>query len=207
MSREALQSLSDKDLVRRSADGDEVAFEVLFERKHRRVYLVALQIVGDPGAAEEVAQEAFVALWRNAHRYRARYAVDTWLLRIATNRAIDRYRSDKRHPKPVAPRQESLSAGGHTVGLEATVEAAGERADPTHRVQWREAQELWDRVSGGLTAQQRAAFVLREIEGLPSRAVARAMGCSTSTVRSHLSLARKTLRATIAAEREAPDAN
>jgi RNA polymerase sigma-70 factor (ECF subfamily) len=59
---------------------------------------------------------------------------------------------------------------------------------------WTEIQAIWDELAAELSPQQRAAFVLREIEELPVRDVAKALKCSVSTVRSHISLARKTLR-------------
>ena len=181
---------TDAELVRRSAGGDEDAFRELFERKRRRVYLIARQIVGEAGAAEDVVQETFLSLWRNCHRYRVRWSVDAWLTRIATNRAIDRYRTERRMPQAVG---EGGASDAGTRAIDALAEP-GQTADPSLPARLRELQELWDRAAAGLPPQQRAAFVLREIEGLPAREVAAALGCSTSTVRSHVALARKALR-------------
>lgn len=203
MSHEALRQLADRELVGRSAAGDQGAFEVLFERKHRRVYLIAYQVLGDQGAAEDVVQETFLALWNHCGRYRARYSVDAWLRRIATNRAIDRYRVEKRHPKAAAVTEGTAAVGPRAwraeSGFDDPTLADREEADPLHRRQWAEVQALWDQIAGCLSPQQRAAFVLREIEGLPAREVAAAMDCSASTVRSHVSLARKSLRAALPA--------
>lgn len=197
MTLESLRDLSDAALVRRSAGGDEDAFRVLFERKHRRVYLIAYQILGDRGAAEDVAQEAFLSLWEHASRYRPRFKVDTWLRRIATNKAIDRYRSEKRHPDPLGSGDGGYGEDG---GFDPTalLEAVGRAGDASLRARWREIQTLWNELAEGLPPQQRAAFVLREIEGLPAREVASTLGCSASAVRTHVSLARKKLRAALA---------
>ena len=197
----------DAELVKRSAAGDADAFRQLYEEKHRRVYLIAYQMLGDPGLAEDVVQETFVALWKHCGRYRARFAVDTWLNRIATNRAIDRWRSEKKHPKggvaaehatgsddsrqgrPIAPTSATAAAAGPAAGTAS--------ADPSLPARWNEVQAIWNELAAGLSPQQRAAFVLREIEELPVRDVAEAMECSVSTVRSHISLARRTLRAAL----------
>ncbi len=64
-------------------------------------------------------------------------------------------------------------------------------------------QEAFSRLAGGLAPKQRAAFVLREIEGLDTAEVARVMGVAESTVRNHLFQARKTLKAGL--ERDYPD--
>lgn len=185
---------TDADLVRAAGKGDEEAFRQLFERKHRRVYLIARQMLGSQALAEEVVQEAFLALWRHCDRYRDEFAVDTWLARIATSRAIDRWRAERRHVEGrvvEAPAREGLPAA--TV-LELIEASRAEEADPTLRARWREVQALWDELAQALPPQQRAAFVLREIEGLEAAEVADALGCSPSTVRSHVALARKALR-------------
>lgn len=185
------KSPSDAELVGRCGRGDRGAFRELFDRKYRRVVGLAYQILGDRVAAEDVAQEAFLALWRNSRRYRARFSLDTWLNRITTNKAIDRWRSERRHR--VGRSDEDPDAlGGRPPGA-----ALGVDADPTLPVRQTAIQAVWDDLSQDLAPQQRAAFVLREIEGLPAREVARALGCSTSTVRSHIALARKHLRAAI----------
>ena len=201
MSLEPLREPTDAELVRRSSTGDEDAFRVLFDRKHRRVFLIAYQMLGDAAAAEDVVQEAFLALWSHAGRYRPRFRVDAWLTRITTNTAIDRYRSERRHPRAAASLSQAAVGEGNAhdeVSPEDGLVAGGEAGDATSRARWGEIQDLWDALSEELPPQQRAAFVLREIERLPSREVAAALGCSVSTVRSHVALARRHLRDALA---------
>jgi RNA polymerase sigma-70 factor (ECF subfamily) len=193
-------SPSDADLVRRSATGDDEAFRVLFDRKYRSAYLTAYQMIGDRALAEDVVQEAFLALWKHCARYRAEFTVDTWLRRIVTSRSIDRWRSEKRHVERRTDREPDSR------DLLALVEATRDaEADPSLRTRWRELQALWDRLAADLPPQQRAAFVLREIEELSAAEVAAALDCSTSTVRTHVSLARKALREALAREVAADD--
>lgn len=193
MSGAGLRELTDKQLVGRAARGDEQAFEALFERKHRRVYLIAYQLLGDGGAAEDVVQETFLALWKNCSRYRSRYAVDTWLTRIATNKAIDAHRRLARIPKPLGEGGEDAATSGRSETVRQR--EPGAAGDSSRFARWRQLQDFWDQIAAGLPAQQRAAFALREIEGLSTAEVAVALQCSTSAVRSHVSLARKALRA------------
>ena len=186
----------DTELIKRSAAGDTDAFRQLYEDKHRRVYWVAYQIVGDPGMAEDVVQETFVALWKHCGRYRSRFKVDTWLNRIATNQAIDRWRSESKHPRFAAAAEHAPltddSRHGRSIPSMSTPGRVSD--DPSLPARWTEIQAIWDELAAELSPQQRAAFVLREIEELPVRDVAKALKCSVSTVRSHISLARKTLR-------------
>ncbi len=189
----------DAEWVKRSAAGDTQAFRQLYEGKHRRVYLIAYQIVGDAGMAEDVVQETFVELWKHCGRYKSRFAVDAWLNRIATNRAIDRWRSEKKHPQFAVPVESATSGAGARQGRSITaLSATGTMsADPSLPARWSEIQAIWDELAAELSPQQRAAFVLREMEELPVRDVAEALECSVSAVRSHISLARKTLRAAL----------
>ncbi len=201
---DALTRPSDANLVRAAGRGDTDAFRQLYERKHRRVRRIAYQMLGDRGAAEDVAQEAFLALWRHCPRYRPRFSVDAWLARIVTNKAIDRWRNERRHPAPLGERPPVAGAArgpaAHSLTLGVTTETAAQRlpaddsADPSLAMRWEEVQRIWNELAAELPERQRAAFVLREIEDLPARDVARALGCSTSTVRTHVALARRELR-------------
>ena len=191
--------VADAALLAAVAQGDEAAFQVLFESKHRHVYLVAYQIVGNAATAEEVLQETFLALWKSASTYRTDFAVDTWLTRIATNKAIDRWRSGRTEARRRVPLRDASdeNAGPAAVTLEA-VPAPSESSDVSLPARSAEVQAVWDDLADGLPPQQRAAFALRIIEGIDAREVAEILGCSLSTVRSHVALARKTLRKGIA---------
>ena len=93
---------SDEALLAGFATGDRTASAEFVRRFQRRVYGLARTIVGDPGMAEDVSQEAFVRAWRYAASYDARRGtVLTWLLTIARNVAVDRLRL--RQPEPLDP--------------------------------------------------------------------------------------------------------
>src|SRR5438105_15001422 len=89
----ALQRLADEDLMQLVAGGDARAFEVVYDRHATAVFSLAYRICGVRPAAEEIAQEAFLAIWRSGARYdRTRGSVRTWLLGVVHNRAIDAIR-------------------------------------------------------------------------------------------------------------------
>jgi RNA polymerase sigma-70 factor, ECF subfamily len=84
---------TDSQLLAACHGGDALAFEELYDRHSRIVYRVALLVTRSPEGAEEVTQDAFLALWRAAERYDpSRASVRTWLLRMTRNLAIDRCR-------------------------------------------------------------------------------------------------------------------
>ena len=90
---EPVRRESDEGLIRRIVTGDEVALGVLYDRYGGRVYSVAKRILQDDGAAEEILQDIFHQLWRNAAAFdSARGALGSWLLVMARNRSIDRLR-------------------------------------------------------------------------------------------------------------------
>jgi RNA polymerase sigma-70 factor (ECF subfamily) len=109
---------SDDALLAGVAAGDRTAAVVFVRRFQRRVFGLALTIVGDDGRAEEVAQDAFVRAWRNAASFDPRRgSVTTWLLAITRNVAIDRLRSESVRPSdPVDPT--TMSSADPTRGPE-----------------------------------------------------------------------------------------
>jgi len=90
---------SDEALLAGLAAGDKDAAAAFVRRFQRRIYGLAVTIVGDRGAAEDVAQEVFVRAWQRAATYDARRGrVLSWLLAIARNVAIDRVRLTRAEP-------------------------------------------------------------------------------------------------------------
>ena len=122
MKPEELQRLADEDLMPLVARKDPAAFEVFYDRHGGAAYSLAHRIVGDPAAAEDVTQEAFLSMWRSKARYdAARGSVRAWALGIVRNRAIDSLRR----------------AGGHAPKLnlddDAVLERRRRRSEPRPR--------------------------------------------------------------------------
>jgi RNA polymerase sigma factor (sigma-70 family) len=100
---------SDEALLSGVAVGDDRAVLAFVRRYQRRLFGLALGIVGDPGMAEDVAQEAFIRILRHASVYDARRgSVTTWTLTITRNLAIDAVRV--RRPIPTAPEDRAFLA-------------------------------------------------------------------------------------------------
>ena len=86
--------LADEDLISLVEASDAEAFATLYDRHSRAAFSLAYRMMGDPQAAEDLAQDAFLKVWRSAGSYRAeRGSVRTWILSIAHNRGIDQLRS------------------------------------------------------------------------------------------------------------------
>jgi len=178
--------MDEQQLIQAATRGDRSAFRILFEEKRERVFWTAYQILGETEEAREVTQQVFIKLWQNLDRYRSHYKFDTWLFRITRNAAIDAYRRRK--------------AQGGWAPLEAE-----EEERPRHRALYSppgqdihqmqdEVQRVFDRLAERLSMKQRTAFVLRELQGLATREVAKIMKTTQSTVRNHVFQARKILQ-------------
>jgi RNA polymerase sigma-70 factor (ECF subfamily) len=86
--------LAEEDLISLVAQGDAEAFATFYDRHSRPAYSLAYRMMGERQAAEDLAQDAFLKVWRSAASYRAdRGSVRTWLLSIVHNRGIDQLRS------------------------------------------------------------------------------------------------------------------
>ncbi len=93
MTRASAERLADEELMTLVQSGDSNALEVLYDRHGGPSYSVAHRIMGEPQAAEDVTQEAFLSVWRTSASYdTARGSVRSWLLQIVRNRAIDALR-------------------------------------------------------------------------------------------------------------------
>ena len=91
---DALKRLADEDLLTLVERGDADAFEVIYERHSTVAYSLAFRLLGERQAAEDLVQDAFLAVWRGAAGYSAgRGSVRTWMLSILHNRGVDRLRT------------------------------------------------------------------------------------------------------------------
>jgi RNA polymerase sigma-70 factor (ECF subfamily) len=87
---------TDRELIARVAQEDEVAFQQVYERFADRVFRYAFTLLRDTHLAEEVAQEAMVVVWKGASRFAGRSKVSTWIFGIARNKAFDLIRKEER---------------------------------------------------------------------------------------------------------------
>ena len=92
------EALRDRELMQRVLADDADAFSAIYDRHARSVYRLAHRMLRERAAAEDVTQEAFVALWRSRHSYRPeRGSPGSWLASITRNRAIDAIRRGRAH--------------------------------------------------------------------------------------------------------------
>lgn len=171
----------DEALLVRVADGDPTAVRALVGRKLPRIFGLAQRMLGDAAEAEDVAQEAFVRIWRQAPKWRPGQArFDTWVHRVTLNLCYDRLRRRREFATDNPP--ETVDEGpAPDRGLEA--QDAGRRV----------AQAL-----AKLPERQREAVVLCHYQELGNIEAAAVMGVTVEALESLLSRGRRTLRAALA---------
>jgi RNA polymerase sigma-70 factor (ECF subfamily) len=172
------------DLMRRLAERDSGALRELYRKYGGLVYGIALRITGEPGSAEEVAQDVFMSAWRGAASYSAeRGAVATWLGRIARNRAVDALRTAKAKGGAARDEWAEESEIEDPAGLDPEEETS--RALRVQQV--REAV-------AGLPEAQRLALSLAFFRGMSHTEIAAALALPLGTVKSRIRDAMRLLR-------------
>jgi RNA polymerase sigma-70 factor, ECF subfamily len=117
----ATKATPDDALVARIAGGDQLAMQTLFARHNVRVFRFVLAMVKDAALAEDVVNEVFLDVWRQASRFEARSAALTWLLSIAHYKALSALR---RRPQDAADEDEALALADPADGPEVTMQKA-----------------------------------------------------------------------------------
>src|ERR1035437_9569842 len=160
----------------RARDGDTTAFEQLMRRYSGPVYRIALRVLGETGAAEDAAQEAFIPAWRRLGEIRAEQAFAAWMYRIVTTRAINTARSHR-----------------HDVSIDDALLPPSRAGDPQQHALAAGLCAALAGALGMLTPQQRACWVLRELEGLSYDEIADITRASPDAVRGRILRARARL--------------
>jgi RNA polymerase sigma factor (sigma-70 family) len=177
---------SDEALVGRYARGDAAAFELLYRRHEMRIWRYLERNVGNRAIADELMQEVWFAVAREAARYAPTARFTTWLFTIARNRMIDAVRIRRRHL--------SLESVGYDAAPVVQQLSTEPDAGPLEAVVVRDQATALACALGQLPREQRDAFLL-QIEGdLTVEEVATITGSSFETTKSRLRYARSRLR-------------
>src|SRR5437868_6577748 len=165
-------------LLARARGGDLAAFDEIMRLHEKQVLLTAARLLGSQDEAQDVAQETFLRLYRHLHRMRNVQEAGSWLYRVTVNLCNDIHR--RRSRRKIEP-----LIGPDPVSLAPNPEIACGEAERARLVQM--AIET-------LPEKERAAVVLRDLQGLSTREVAEILGSSEVTVRSQICVARGKLK-------------
>jgi len=174
-----MQSIS-KHIIKQAAQGDMEAFEEIYRISSGFVYSIALRVTNNEADAEEVTQDAFMKIYKNLKDFGFRSAFKTWAYRITVNTAINAKKKELRRRS----QQVDYDIAVKTISAPKTARSTFENEDN---------EKIISSMLAVLNPEQRACLVLREIEGLSYKEIAKVLGININTVCSRLKRARETL--------------
>ncbi len=177
--------LTEAEAIRSAQKGDAAAFEFLYQLHSRRVYALCLRMVSNPPDAEDLAQEAFLQLFRKIGTFRGESAFSTWLHRMTVNVVLMRLRKKS---LPAISLEETTEPDEETGGPRKDIGAADLRlSGAVDRVNLERSIER-------LPPGYKTVFVLHDVQGYEHNEIAEMMGCSVGNSKSQLHKARTRLR-------------
>jgi RNA polymerase sigma-70 factor (ECF subfamily) len=177
--------LPEAEAIRLAQGGDGAAFERLYQLHGRRVYALCLRMVGNTAEAEDLAQEAFLQLFRKIQTFRGESAFSTWLHRLAVNVVLMKLR------------KKNLPETSLEEATEPDEESGGPRKDiggPDILLSGSIDRVNLERAIEQLPPGYKTVFVLHDIQGYEHNEIAEIMGCSIGNSKSQLHKARMRLR-------------
>ena len=179
----ATKAPTESELIARAQRGEEEAFAALFEAHKRRVYSLCLRMTGNTAEAEDLAQEAFLQLFRKISTFRGESAFSTWLHRLAVNVVLMHLRKK----------------GLQQISLDETDNSQDEPVKRDYGSDDRRLVGSVDRIGlqnaiAELPPGYRTVFVLHDVEGYEHNEIAEIMKCSVGNSKSQLHKARMKLR-------------
>jgi len=175
------------DLVARLKQGDESAFRLIVETRKDLVYNTALGLLQNAGDAEDITQEVFIKVYESVHQFKGESAFSTWLYRIAVTKSLEMIRNRKRKKR-----------FAFITGLFG--ESNELRHDPPDfvhpgvQLDNREKASVLFKAIEKLPENQRIAFTLHKVEGVPYQEISEIMKITVSAVESLIHRAKANLR-------------
>lgn len=180
------------EIIQQATGGDTRAFRMLVEAHQGFAYRVAFRMVPDEHDAEDIVQEVFIKLWNNLKKYRPENRFTTWLYRMVVNQCLDFMKSRR------------VQQRGRNENLE-TIMNHPTAISPDEELQNNELMKIVYQATEILSPQQRAVFVLRDLEALSVEEVCEILSMSSGAVKSNLYYARKTLSERLKSVYQIPD--
>jgi len=182
----------DAPLIAAAQAGDLDAFDSLVRHHQDRVYNHAWRLLGDYDEASDLAQEVFIRVFRKLHLYRGEAAFSTWLYRVTSNLAKNRWKQMERQGRN---RTVSLDQPlPHADEDDRPLEQPDSAPSPRQEAEGREELGLLDRELQHLSSEHREILLLRFVENLSYEEIAEVLDANLGTVKSRICRARQELR-------------
>jgi RNA polymerase sigma-70 factor, ECF subfamily len=187
---------SEKLLLEKSKAGDIAAFEQLIECYQRKIYNIALRIVGNYDDANDLAQEVFIRIYKSIGNFKQQSSFSTWIYRITTNVCLDDIRKRKNRKVISLDEEIKLDDG------EMKRQIVSDDPLPEDMAEKSEMRKIVNDAINRLSEEHRIVIVLRDIQGFSYEEIAQIVKCPEGTVKSRINRARQVLKNILQTKRE-----
>jgi len=186
----------EKSLLIKAKSGDIEAFEQLIEAYEKKVFNIALRMIGNYDDANDIAQEVFIRVYKSLGGFKEQSAFSTWIYRITTNVCLDELR--KRKNKKVVYIDEDLK------GDDGEIKRQFEATEPTPEMvaEKNYVKQVVNDAIQKLSEEHRTVIILRDINGFSYEEIAKITKCPEGTVKSRINRARQALKDILSTKKE-----
>jgi len=174
-----MEMKSEDELVEEVLCGNHSSFELLLEPYRQGLLSMAYRLTGNLEEAKEVCQEALIKVYRHLSRFKKGRSFKSWIYRITVNSAYDSLRKKKKYEDLVESQKKVGLSAGH---------------DPERQLMNTEIKAKIETCLKDLSPKEKATFLLRDGEGFSIQEASEILKCSSISIRTHLSRARKKIR-------------
>lgn len=185
-----MHSRDELELVHSCQKGDLNAFDSLMQLYEKKVYSLCYRMAHDRQDATDLAQEAFIKIYRFLPSFKGQSSFSTWLFRIVINTCLDERRRQAKSLHTISLDKPLEIDGGGNI----TLTLPGNEPDPLHNALEMEVQEEIQILLNMLPAEQRLVLGMRDLEGYSYAEIAETLNLNIGTVKSRLNRARARLR-------------
>lgn len=179
---------NEENLLKKSKNGDIEAFEELIKGYQKKVFNIALRMIGDYEDASELAQEVFIKIFKSIRNFKEESTFSTWVYKITTNVCLDELR--KRKNKRIISLDEEIK---HDSG-ESQIQIVDPGLSPEALLEKKEIKKAVIEAIEELSPEHRIVIIYREMQGLNYEDIARIVKCPVGTVKSRINRARQELK-------------
>ncbi len=186
----------EKGLLERAKAGDIAAFEQLIESYQKKIFNIALRMLGNYDDAGDLSQEVLIRIYKSIGSFKEQSSFSTWIYRITTNVCLDEIRKRKNR-KIISLDEEIRLEDGE---MKRQIES--EEPSPEETAEAKDLKKIVNDAIGKLSEEHRIVIVLRDLQGLSYEEIAEVLKCPEGTVKSRINRGRQALKNILASKRE-----
>ncbi len=181
----------DYKLIRQCLQGRKEAFGGLVDKYHRRVYNLAFRLTSNPERAKDIAQDAFIRVYRSLDKYNPKFKFSSWLLKTVSNLCIDYHRSK---PAQAASLETIMATGAEGALLDEGSTGASTEEELEERLESTELQGVIREGIDLLPIDYKAVVVLRHIQNFSYKEISGILNLPMGTIKARIFRARKLMK-------------